>query len=74
MQAFLNSVAGSPALALLGGLIVVALFAAPIALKLAGLSGSQIVALLKYTAETVVALVRAYRCTDSTEPFYEEKR
>ena len=65
----LDSIANSPALALWGaGVLVVLFLAVPIALRVAGLSGGQIVALLKYTASVFVQLVRAYRCQEEKTP------
>ena len=60
----LKNVAASPALALLGAGVLLALLLAPIALRVAGLSGSQIVDLLKTTARFAFNLASALRIQD----------
>lgn len=68
MQAILSSISSSPVLAALGALLLLVIVIAPVGLKVAGLSGAQIVAVIKLTAETAVKLVRAFRCQDDLEP------
>lgn len=58
----------SPALALLGLALLVALVFAPAALRLAGLSGLQIVELLRSTMTFVVELVRQFRAQNKEPP------
>lgn len=64
----LHTLASSPLLALLGLLVVVALLAAPLALRAAGLTGGQVVELLKATMAFVVEAVRAFRASNADKP------
>ena len=64
MGELMQGIANSPALALLGAGVLLVLLLAPIALRIAGLSGSQIVDLLKTTARFAFNLASALRCGD----------
>lgn len=64
MQDIFNAIAASPALAWLGAGVLLLVLFAPIALKIAGLSGAQIVELLRTTAAFAVNFVVALRCED----------
>jgi hypothetical protein len=57
----LTEIANTPALALLGGVVVMATLLAPAALALAGLTGAQIIDLLKSTMQFVIELIKAFR-------------
>lgn len=56
-----NALTGTPALACLGVLVIVAVLIAPLLLSLAGLTGAQIVKLLRETMKFVMDVVRAFR-------------
>ena len=62
----LHDIAQSPLLALLGGAVLLGVLIAPIALRIAGLSGAQIVDLLKTTARFAFNLAAALRIEDDT--------
>jgi len=61
MVEILNAIAASPALALLGAACLLFLLLAPIALRIAGLTGRQIVDTLAMTWQMIIGLVRAFR-------------
>lgn len=51
----------SPLLAAIGGLVVLAVIGVPLALRLAGLSGEQIVTVIRETLGTAKDIIRALR-------------
>lgn len=51
----------SPVLAALGGLLVLLVIGVPLALRLAGLSGSQIVEVIKLTLQFLVNFAQSLR-------------
>ena len=63
----LNLIASSPVLALLGAGVLLVVLVAPIVLRIAGLSGAQIVDLLKTTARFAVNLALALRIEDDKD-------
>jgi hypothetical protein len=62
----LQSIVSNPVLAVIGFAVVIVVLFAPIALRIAGLSGAQIVDLLKATAGFAVNLASVLRCSDDT--------
>lgn len=64
----LDALGRSPLLAAVGLLVVLAILLAPIALRLAGLSGGQIAELLKSTMSFVVLLIREFRTSNKQSP------
>ena len=64
---FIQTLSHSPILALFGTCILLAILVAPIVLRIAGLSGAQIVDLLKTTARFAVNLALALRIEDDTD-------
>lgn len=61
MNEILQSIGSSPALALLGAGVLVTIILIPVFLRLAGLSGAQIIDLISITWRMVIDLVRAFR-------------
>lgn len=61
MEALLKTLSESPVLALLGAVVVVAIVLIPVFLRLAGLSGAQIIDVINITGRMIVDLVRAFR-------------
>jgi len=57
----LKSVSESPVLALLGAGVLLVVILIPVFLRLAGLSGAQIIDVLAMTGRMIVDLVRAFR-------------
>jgi len=51
----------NPLLAALGALVLLAVILAPAALRVAGLTGGQIIELLKATMQFIVEVVRSFR-------------
>lgn len=66
MQEILATISNSAALALLGAGVLLVVLIAPVALRLAGLSGAQIVETLKLTLQFAVDAIKVFRHTDST--------
>lgn len=64
IQAALNS----PYLAALGLLVLLALILAPIALRLAGLTGDQVVRLLQATMQFILEVIKDFRNSNSNPP------
>ena len=61
MENILSIIANSPVLAFLGALVILALVLIPIMLRLAGLTGGQIVQVLISMHENVRATIREFR-------------
>ena len=61
MENILSIIANSPVLAFLGALVILALVLIPIILRLAGLTGEQIVQVLIAMQENARATIREFR-------------
>lgn len=61
MSAIAKAIEASPVLAILGFALLVALIVLPLALALAGLTGSQILTLFKASFDFVLQLIRDLR-------------
>lgn len=61
MVEILHEIGSSPVLAFVGAALLLALLLLPVALKLAGLSGQQIVDTLTITGRILIDLVKAFR-------------
>lgn len=64
MENIVHDIGTSPLLAFLGAALLVALLLVPVVLRLAGLSGSQIVDVLLTWARLLPEMVRAWRDGD----------
>lgn len=61
MSDLLGQITANPVLAFLGALVVIALVLVPVFLRLAGLSGAQIIELVNVTWRNIIDLVHAFR-------------
>ena len=61
MEAILQSIASSPALALLGAGVLLTIILIPLALRLAGLTGAQIVQTIQITLQAFIQLAQGFR-------------
>jgi len=68
MSDILNALANSPLLAVVGLVVVLAVILAPAALSIAGLSGSQIIELLKATMAFIVEVIKEFRSNNKSPP------
>lgn len=60
----LNTVSSSPLLAIVGLVAILAIVLAPIALRVAGLTGSQIIELLRSTMSFIVQVIHEFRASN----------
>jgi len=68
LRTILDACAQSPALALFGASVLVALLLAPLMLRIAGLSGAQIIELLRATMTFIITAIRELRSTNNPPP------
>jgi len=61
----INAIAGSPLLAIVGLVVIVSIVLAPAALSLAGLTGAQIIDLLKSTMQFIISLIHEFRSSNA---------
>lgn len=64
MTSVIQAIGASPVLAVIGLVVVLAVVLAPVALGIAGLTGAQIVELLKSTMVFVVEVIREIRSSN----------
>ena len=67
MENLVHSIVTNPAFAALGFGVFMVILLAPLALRLAGLSGSQIVQVLTETIHHAAQIIKALRCTDDSD-------
>lgn len=67
MDKILAEIGKSPALAWLGFAVIVALLLVPVVLRIAGLTGSQIVTLLRSMIDALVLLVKEFRAENRND-------
>lgn len=66
MTDILNAISASPLLAVVGLLVVLAIILAPAALSIAGLTGTQIIELLKSTMAFIVEVIKEFRSSNKS--------
>jgi len=64
----INALAASPVLAIIGLVVVLSIVFAPGVLSLAGLTGAQIIDLLKSTMRFIVQLIHEFRTSNTNKP------
>lgn len=67
MPNILQAIAASPLLAIVGLVVLLAIILAPIALSIAGLTGAQIIELLKSTMAFIIQVIHEFRASNSDE-------
>lgn len=68
MEHLIDTLANSPLLALVGLLVVIAILIAPIMLRLAGLTGGQVLELFRATMSFILSAIHEFRASNEKPP------